>query len=383
MEFLNYTPTKIFFGNGYLSKIKELKIYLGERTLIVTGKKSTKESGVLSNLIDYLKEENIDFVLFDKVIPNPDVQTVVEGGEKYIENGCNSIIAIGGGSSIDAAKAIGVYAQNREIVPFLLGQKILQKKIPTLIAIPTTSGTGSEVTKYTIITHDNKKLAIASEFIIPDFAILDPLLTLSMDKKLTRDTGIDALSHALEGLFSLGSTPISDIFGFEAVKIIYKFLPRSFSNNRDLEAREMMHLASLLAGIQISQSGTGIVHAMGYPLTIKYGFPHGFANALLMPYVFKFNLPSVYEKMSKIMKILDLSTGNEYEDAERFIDLLIDFNEMMEVPLSLKDLNVEESDLEKFAVEVNNNERLKRIAPRIPDFEEILTIYKNAYFGVL
>ena len=383
MEFQIFLPTKVFFGKEYLSKIKEIKNFLGKRAFIVTGQKSTKVSGSLSNLINYLKEIDVNFVLFDKVIPNPDTKIVIEGGEKYIENDCTSIIAIGGGSSIDAAKAIGVYAVNREIVPFLTGEKVLKNKIPTLVAIPTTSGTGSEVTKFAVITYENKKLAVTSELIIPDFAILDPLLTLTMSEKIVRDTGLDALSHALEGLFSIGSSPFSDIFGYESIKIIYKYLPRSFSSSDDLEAKEMMHLASMYAGIQISQSGTGIVHAMGYPLTLRYEFPHGYSNAILMPYVFKFELPNVYEKMAKVIEVLDLSTGDKHKDAEKLIELLINFNKMMNIPLCLKDLKVKENELKNFAEEVDKNERLKKISPRAPSYDEILSIYQNTYFGVL
>lgn len=383
MNFTTLLQGSIFFGKDSLNKILELSKHLGKVTLIVTGKKSTKESGALSKLIEYLKDIGVNFVLFDKLEPNPDVNIVEEGGKLFIENSCESIIAIGGGSSIDAAKGIGVYAIYNEITPFLLGEKIVDKKIPPLIAIPTTSGTGSEVTKYTIITYKEKKLAIASNFIIPDFAILDPDLTLSMTPNIVRDTGIDALSHALEGLFSLGSTPISDLFGYEAVKIIYKYLPRSFTKKDDYEAKEFMHYASCIAGIQISQSGTGIVHGMGYPLTIKYNFPHGFSNAILMPYVFKFELPAQYEKMATISQILGFGTGNIYKDAEKFIEILLDFYKILELPKNLKDLKVKEEDLTIFAEEVFKNERLKRIAPRVPIYEDILSIYKNAYIGVL
>jgi len=383
MNFTTLLQGNIFFGKGYLNKIIEISKHLGKITLIVTGKKSTKESGALSNLIDCLKDVGVDFVVFDKVEPNPTVDVIEEGGKIFLENSCESIIAIGGGSSIDAAKGIGVYASYKEIVPFLLGEKVLDKKIPTLIAIPTTSGTGSEVTKYTIITYKDRKLAIASPFITPNFAILDPDLTLSMTQNIVRDTGIDALSHALEGLFSLGANPISDLFGYEAVKIIYKYLPRSFAKKDDYEARELMHLASLFGGIQISQSGTGIVHGMGYPLTVKYGFPHGFSNGVLMPYVFKFELPAQYEKMSIITNILGFGTGNLYKDAEKFIEILLDFYKILGLPNNLKDLKVKEEDLEIFADEVFKNERLKKISPRATTYEDILFIYKNAYFGVL
>lgn len=383
MNFTTYLQGNIFFGKDSLSKIIELSKHLGKITLIVTGKKSTKESGALSKLIDYLKDIGINFVIFDKVEPNPDVNIVEHGGKVFIENGCNSIVAIGGGSSIDAAKGIGVYSSYKEVIPFLLGEKIVDKKIPPLIAIPTTSGTGSEVTKYSIITYKEKKLAIASNFITPDYAILDPNLTLSMSQNIVRDTGIDALSHALEGLFSLGATPISDLFGYEAVKIIYRYLPRSFAKKDDYEAKEFMHYASCIAGIQISQSGTGIVHGMGYPLTVKYNLPHGFSNAILMPYVFKFELPAQYEKMATITQILGFGTGNIYKDAERFIEILLDFYKILELPKNLKDLKVKEEDLKFFAEEVFKNERLKRIAPRIATFEDILSIYKNAYIGVL
>lgn len=383
MEFNVLLQGNIFFGKGSLIKIIELSKHLGKITLIVTGKRSTKESGALSKLIEYLKDMGVNFVVFDKIEPNPTVEIVEEGGKLFLENGCESIIAIGGGSSIDAAKGIGVYAIYKEIIPFLTQEKIVDQKIPPLIAIPTTSGTGSEVTKYSIITYKDKKLAIVSPFITPQFAILDPELTLSMTPKIVRDTGIDALSHALEGLFSLGATPISDLFGYEAVKIIYKYLPRSFAKKGDFEAKEMMHYASMIAGLQISISGTGIVHGMGYPLTTKYGFPHGFANALLMPYVFKFELPAVYEKMARITKILGFDEKDTFSDAYKFLNILLEFYKILELPLTLKEVGVKEEDLPTFSQEVFKNERLKRIAPRVPEYEDILNIYKNAYKGVI
>lgn len=383
MEFNVLLQGNIFFGRGSLIKIVELSKHLGKITLIVTGKRSTKESGALGKLIDYLKDIGVNYVLFDKIEPNPTVELVEEGGKIFLENGCNSIIAIGGGSSIDAAKGIGVYAIYKEVKPFLTQEKFVDQKIPPLVAIPTTSGTGSEVTKYSIITYANKKLAIASPFITPDFAILDPELTMSMPPNVVRDTGIDALSHALEGLFSLGATPISDLFGYEAVNIIYRYLPRSFAKKGDYEAREMMHYASLIAGLQISISGTGIVHGMGYPLTVKYGFPHGFANALLMPYVFRYELPSQYEKMAKITKNLGFESNDLFSDAEEFINILLDFYRILELPLTLKEVGVKEEDLHSFTEEVYKNERLKRISPRNLEYEDILNIYRNAYNGVI
>lgn len=383
MEFQAFLPTKILFGNKFLSKITEFKHLLGKRVFIVTGKRSTKESGALSILIDYINKINVDFVLFDKVYPNPDVNLIEEGGIKFLENSCESIIAIGGGSSIDTAKAIGAYTIKKEIVPYLTGEKVLNTKIPRLIAIPTTSGTGSEVTKYSIIIHENKKVALSSELIIPDLAILDPSLTFSMPENIVRDTGLDALSHALEGLFSLLSTSYSDLFGYEALKIIFNYLKRSFVDKNDFEAREYMHYAAMLAGIQINHSGTGLVHAMGYPLTVKYGFPHGYANALLMPYVFKYELPFVKEKMAKIVRILNLSTDHIDKDAQKLVELIFNFNLSLNIPPNLKEANVDLKDLDIFSEEVFKNERLKRLAPKAPTYKEILDIYKNAYFGVL
>jgi len=259
----------------------------------------------------------------------------------------------------------------------------VEEKIPPLIAIPTTSGTGSEVTRYAVLTYGERKLAVGSEYIFPDVALVDPETTLSMPKELSRDTGMDALSHALEGLFSLKANPVSDSLAYESIKVIFDFLPRSVFHEGDFEAREMMHYASMVAGMVIAETGTGLVHSMGYPLTMKYGFSHGLANAIIMPYVMKYNIPACYEKMANVVRIISEYSGIDIEDAHLLPELLLDMNELLGIPLTLEEAGVDEKDFEKFAREVVDSMEKKPI-PRKPEgIDEIIAIYQESFHGLI
>ena len=383
MKFKYFIPTKVYFGKGEIERVGSLSKRFGKKAFIVTGKRSAKESGLLDRVVGLLEKNGILYEIFNETIPNPPVHLVEKGGEKFLSTSSDFIIAIGGGSPMDLSKGIGIYAVYKEIVPFLLGEKRVGKKIPPLIAIPTTSGTGSEVTRYAVLTYEGRKLAVGSEYIFPDIALVDPETTLSMPKELARDTGMDALSHALEGLLSLKSNPVSDTLAYESIKVIFDFLPRSVFHEGDFEAREMMHYASMVAGMVIAEAGTGLVHSMGYPLTMKYGFSHGLANAIIMPYVMKYNIPACYEKMANVVRIISEYSGIDIEDAHILPELLLDMNELLGIPLTLEEAGVDEKDFEKFAREVMDSMERKPI-PRKPEgIDEIIAIYQESFYGLI
>ncbi|HDL50868.1 MAG TPA: iron-containing alcohol dehydrogenase [Firmicutes bacterium] len=383
MKFKYFIPTKVYFGKGEVERVGELGKKFGKKAFIVTGKKSAKESGVLDRVTGLLEKNGISYEIFNETVPNPPVQLVKKGGEKFLSTSSDFIIAIGGGSPMDLSKGIGIYSVYKEIVPFLLGEKRVERKIPPLIAIPTTSGTGSEVTRYAVLTYEGRKLAVGSEYIFPDVALVDPETTLSMPKELARDTGMDALSHALEGLFSLKANSVSDSLAYESIRIIFDFLPRSVFHEGDLEAREMMHYASMVAGMVIAETGTGLVHSMGYPLTMKYGFSHGLANAIIMPYVMKYNIPACYEKMANVVRIISEYSGIDIEDAYLLPEVLLDMNELLEIPITLDEAGVDEKDFEKFAREVMDSMQRKPI-PRKPEgIDEVIAIYQESFYGLI
>lgn len=383
MNFKYFIPTRVYFGEGEVKRVGEIGKKLGKKAFIVTGKKSAKESGLLDRVLSLLKENGLSFEIFNETIPNPPVSLVEKGGELFVSSSSDFIIAIGGGSPMDLSKGIGIYAVYGEIVPFLIEEKAVTKKIPPLIAIPTTSGTGSEVTRYAVLTYKGRKLAVGSTYIFPEFALVDPETTHSMPKELARDTGMDALSHALEGLFSLKSNPISDSLAYESIKVIFDFLPRSVFHEGDFVARKMMHYASMVAGMVIAEAGTGLVHSTGYPLTMKYGFSHGLANAIIMPYVFKYNIPACYEKMAEVVRLISEYSGVDIEDARLLPDLLIDLNELLEIPITLEEAGANEEDFEEFAREVMDSMQRKPI-PRKPEgIDEVISIYREAYYGLI
>ncbi len=382
MESVFYSPTRIIFGEGSLKRVGEEAKKFGSKVLIVTGKSSAKKTGRLDEVVDSLVSQNLRVEVFDKVEPDPSVETVEEGAKVAKKCAVDVVIGLGGGSPMDAAKAIALLMTNKGSITDYFGtDKVKEPAIP-VIAIPTTAGTGSEVTKYAVVT-DRKKILkqiIGSFHISPVLAILDPVLTLSMPASLTANTGADALSHAVEGYVSTQSTPVGDILALKSISLIAESLPEAISQPGNLKIREKMLFASMLAGLVINSAGAGIIHGMGYFITLHYGAPHGLANALLMPEVMEFNLvanPGKYKNIAEAMgkKVEGLS---ENEAARLSVVAMREFLQKIGIPKNMKEIGVKEESLAGFAKTVSKNERLLTLNPRRPTREEIEEIYRNS-----
>lgn len=303
-------------------------------------------AGIVPDITAILDKGNIRYTVFSEVEPNPQATTVMKGAERYIEENCDMLIAVGGGSSIDLGKAVGVVVSHPgHIMDYRRGKERLSRKIPTMFAIPTTVGTGSEVTPVSVVTDKEKgrKFVIASSFLIPDAAFIDPSLTISLPRHLVSTTAIDALVHALEAYVSVGANPISDGMAMQAMKMIVKNLPASYAHPNNMEARSQIHLASTLAGYAFGIGGLGLVHSCSHPLSARYDVPHGLANSILLPFVVEHNLISNYERYADIARVFDTSlhSVSDQKAAEALVDILKDFTKQLDIDQDFSYLNID------------------------------------------
>lgn len=291
-------PTSIEFGNGKVKNIgKRAKELGGKKALLITDK-GLAQTGILQKVTDSLDQESVNYIVFDEITPNPKDVDCHRAYQQFKDEEIDLLIGLGGGSSMDTAKAIGTLLTHGGELRDRYGLNLLEREITPLICIPTTSGTGSEVTTGSVITDTvtKQKEAILDIKLAPKLAILDPELTLTLPKSITAATGMDALTHAIEAYTSNIAEPISDALSLYAIELIAKYLPLAVENGTDLEARKNMLVASLIAGMAFDNADLGAVHAMAEPLGGLYDTPHGVANSIFLPHVFEFNIPSNLEK---------------------------------------------------------------------------------------
>lgn len=294
----------VLTGPGALKKGAARLRQIGyKRPLLVTDK-GVASLEFFNELIGYLKDEKIDFVLFDQTQPNPPDTQIHEGAAIYKSRRCDCLIAVGGGSPIDCAKAIGVIVTNGgKIQDYAKDFNTVPKPIPYLAAIPTTAGSGSECTAASIVTNTegrHYKMTIMDAHLLPSLAVVDPMIMVNLPPRLTSATGLDALTHSVEAYVALGANDYTNGLALGSIKLIFEYLPRATANGHDLEARERMAYAQTMAGLAFNSAGLGLTHALSHPLSATYDIPHGAANALLLPWVMDFNLISSMEKMADI-----------------------------------------------------------------------------------
>ena len=299
-------PTRIEFGNGASATVgDEAKGLGGTRALIVTDP-GVAGAGLVEPVKDRLEAAGLGTVLFDHVAPNPRDTSVGEGAEVVKAEGCDVLVAVGGGSPIDTAKAIGTVATHGGRIQDYEGLGMLTRPITPLIAIPTTAGTGAEVTFWSVITDTERsfKMSVGSPLCAATVALVDPELTASLPPAITAYTGVDALTHAVEGYTSLLSEPLTDSLAVSAIRLIDRSLRRAYANGADAEARHDMMLASLLAGVAFGNSDIAAVHCMGEAIGGLYDTPHGIAMAIYLPVVTHFNHMAVPEKYATVAEAL-------------------------------------------------------------------------------
>jgi len=363
-----YEPVELFFGKDSLLENGKLIKKLGKRCIITTGK-SSKKNGSLDDLENVLKQLGIEYEIYDEVKENPSFDMLRDALSKYKEEKVEFIVGVGGGSPMDFAKALSVLLANPELkVPEVFDTEKYSKMLP-VVAVPTTSGTGSEVTQYSVITDDNgNKGGFGTSFTFPTLSFADPKYTITMPEHLTMSTGIDALSHAVEGYVSKKSNPFVRLLAREAISLIKDYLPKAMKNPNNYEYREKMMYASTLAGIVIAQAGTTVNHAFGYPVTTFKGVKHGQATGMFLVETLKVMSMEAKEKVEEAVGIFGGLDGLE--------------GFLKEVGVYKADIKISDEEVEKWAERTSRAKHLSVTHGNF-DLEKVKGIYKKVLFKKL
>lgn len=364
--------TSIKFGLGSLNALKEIR----DKNVLIITDPFMIESGSIKKITENL--EKTTFEIFSDIVPDPPIETIVKGVEYFNKTNPDVIVAVGGGSAIDAAKAILDFSK-----------KILSKENVEFIAIPTTSGTGSEVTSFAVITDKQKgvKYPLVSDELLPNIAILDPELVKTVPDFITADTGMDVLTHAIEAYVSTDSDDFSDAFAEKAIKLVFKYLRRAYKNGDDIEAREKMHIASCLAGLAFNHASLGINHSIAHALGGKFKIPHGRANSLLLPHVIEYNADikanedgeysRAAQKYYEIAKLIGLNSTNVRVGVRRLINEIKYLQSDMKMVTKLSDCSVSTNELHEYEDEIALsaiNDTCTNTNPKVPTQKDIINI---------
>ena len=373
-------PTKVVYGPGCLKELTtELAAFGGKRPIVVTDG-GVQKAGIAKRVTDLLDAAGVEYIVYDGVEANPKDINVEEGARIAREFGADSIIAIGGGSPIDCAKSIGVLlAHNADKIKPYEGKTAATLPLPLLISVPTTSGTGSELTFSSVITDTaNKyKMTVKSPFTAAKVAVCDPELTLSVPPMVTASTGVDALTHAIEAYTATCSEPISDAVALYAIELIYENLAQAVKNGSDLAIRSGMLMGSMLAGIAFSHSDVASVHCVAESLGGVYDLPHGMCNAIFLPYVMEYNMDYCREKYARVAKAMGLQFATVEEGAKAAVEAVKQLCRDVGLP-TFRSLGVGEEQFEQIA-EMSARNISTDSNPRPMSKDDYMAVLRKAY----
>ena len=373
-------PQNIIVGAGTLAKLPECAKKMGGTHAMILSGPTLKKMGVVDKAADSLKSAGIAADIFTDIEANPSVTTVEKATESYLASGADFLVALGGGSPMDVAKAVGVTAKYGGSITEYEGAHKVPGKIVPLIAIPTTAGTGSEVTAFSVITDHSRdyKLTVFSYELLPEYAILDPELLTSAPASVAAACGIDAFIHAEEAYISTAASPFSDAMAEKAMELIGKNIRRFVARRTDLEAAEAMLTGSLFAGIAFSYARLGNVHAMSHPVSAFYNVPHGVANGILFPYVVKYNEEAAFEKYRKIYNNISTEKKSAEEFSKGMLEQAVrELNKQLGIPAKLSDVGVTREHFSQMTEDAMKSGNIA-VNPRKTGSEDILGIYEEA-----
>jgi len=370
----HHMPTRVVFGRRALSKLRDEIDFLKldtSRTAIICGS-SAVSHGYVKSISEQISGE---VSLFCSVEPDPTIENALRVLEEVRGFSPTLIVAVGGGSPLDVAKAVSVMLTNSgDIRQFIGVPEAFENSGIPVVAVPTTAGSGSEVTPYAVLTDRKnlKKAPLISRYLFPVLAIDDPELTVSMPQTVTANTGVDALTHALEAFLSKRATPVSRLYSLESVRLLLGYLPRAFGNPKDLSARERVMMGSLLGGMAITDAGAGLVHTLAHVLGVLYRVPHGLANGIFLIPVLEFYGLSIREQLEELSAYLNLSGG-----AEGFLDSLRELLSFLGIPEKASAVGLKKDDFTLFISLVMEKKFLMGNLPRIPTERDIRSILET------
>ena len=376
-------PGQIITGSGALTMAEETLKGLGKKALIVTDKVMI-QLGNCAKVETALKNQGIDYAIYSEIVGEP-TDTMIENGLKvYKENGCDFLVALGGGSPIDSMKAIGSLVVNGGNISDYMG-KVIDVEMPPLVAIPTTAGTGSEATQFTIITDTKKdiKMLLKGKVLMPKLAIIDPQFTMTAPPKITAATGLDALCHAVEAYTSRKAQTLSDSFAMLAVKRIFKSLPVAFKDGKNEEARIQMSVAALEAGIAFNNASVTIIHGMSRPIGALFHVAHGLSNAMLMKECLGFALEGAYDRFADLGRAIGVAdaTDEDKAAAEKFLSAIEGIVKELETP-TLAEFGIDKEEffkvIDKMAYDAMDSGSPQNTMREVSE-EQVKQIYRNLW----
>lgn len=384
LKSMNLAVPEILFGLGVIGELAKRARSLGAEKVMIITDEGVAGAGILGRVSGILDKNGIACVVFAKVEKEPSLENVEHAFKEASGTSCQAVVGLGGGSSLDVAKMVAVLLKHKGNLRDFLGiDKIPVRGIP-IILIPTTAGTGSEVSKYAIFD-DRKaktKLGAVSNHLIADLAVVDPELTVSMPPAVTASTGADAFIHAVEGYVAVKASPLSDLFALEAVRIIYENLPAAFADGQNIAARYQMAYGSLLGGIVLNVAGVSSSHALAYPIGSEYHVPHGVGCMLTFLEVMDYFAMADMPKFSRMAQAMGVKTENmsPRQAAQQAVEEMRKLVDYIEIPHKLSAINMDRKLIEPFAKSVvANQQRLLTNGPRKLTEADIRTIYERSY----
>ena len=375
------TAGSIVFGCESIHSLAKFMPMIGKvRSVLVVAQPSMLRNGIVEEMTNQLKKKGISFSIVTGVMNEPTTDNIEALYRRVIGCDADALIGIGGGSVLDATKLLSVLWTNDISLKQMLGVDLIPGPgLPTIL-IPTTAGTGSEVTPNAIVTlpAEELKIGIVSRHLYPRLAIIDPTLTLTLPKSTTAATGMDAFTHALESFISKKANPLSDLFALESIRLISRSIVTAYQDGSSLRAREDMLIGSLYGGLALANSGTAAVHALAYPLGGKFDFPHGAANAILLPHVLAFNLDAIGEKMVQIADAMGLHNNSSYHmnnAAQSVIEQVMTWIQELNMPQDLTKFGVTRQDVDSLAEAAMKVTRLLNNNPKTVTLEDARQIY--------
>ena len=350
VQFLDWTEPTVLNGKGAIADLADLIQKKGYKKILFVTDEGLQKLHLPDTLLELLKERNIEVFVYDKVKPNPSIASIEEARTMYADNGCEAIIAMGGGSVMDCAKAAGarIACPNKSVAQ-MRGELKVGRKIPMLFAIPTTAGTGSETTIAAVVSNPetHEKFSINDPHLRPKYAVLDPELTVGLPGKITSTTGMDALTHAVEAYIGQSNTKDTERAAKDAVRLIFSNLETAYNEPQNLQARSNMLLASYYAGLAFTRAYVGYCHAIAHALGGMYGVPHGLANAVILPVMLDWFKESAWHRLAELADaagMRDCGISDE-EKARAFIEEIRRMNRNMQIPSTIKEIQDEDMDL--------------------------------------